>query len=83
MTDTEDEERWPDWMLRWPGLKLRKTEIIEGTMIFQLGGIGSEELWTDQDLRNAHLVYPDQPVARSHDRFVIYVGPHAEAWALK
>ncbi len=69
------------WQWRWPGLAVGGIEMIEGTLIFPVEGVGVKPAWDAEDLAAARRAYPDQPVALSPDRLLILVGPHAEAMA--
>ncbi|GAB3243447.1 hypothetical protein GCM10027456_11920 [Kineosporia babensis] len=69
------------WQWRWPGLAVGGIEMIEGTLIFPIEGVGVKAVWDEQDVEAARRTYPDQPVALSPDGLLILIGPHASAMA--
>jgi hypothetical protein len=74
-----EQEKAPIWHQRWPGLRLGRVELIEGTLVFPIEGSEDNPTWDDEDLDAARRVYPDQPVLRTDDGLLILVGPGAVA----
>lgn len=69
------------WQWRWPGLAVGGVEMIDGTLIYTIEGSGVKDQWDEQDAQAAQRAYPDQSVVLTHDRYLILVGPTAEAMA--